>query len=66
MNHWSIVISSPEKVAMSAIHKVRFILLCFGIVVLVFFAADRVEDGHGRGEDHERGGDDGVRGFNAG
>ena len=39
VNHWSIVISSPEKVAMSAIHKVRFILLCFGIVVLVFFAA---------------------------
>ena len=39
VNHWSIAISSPEKVAFAAIHKVRFILLCLGIVVLVFFVA---------------------------
>ena len=39
VNHWSIVISSPEKNAMAAIHQVRFILLCFGIAVLVLFLA---------------------------
>ena len=39
VNHWSIIISSPEKVAMAAIHKARFILLCFGIIVLVLFVA---------------------------
>lgn len=39
VNHWSIVISSPEKVVMASIHKVRFILLCFGLVFLVFFVA---------------------------
>ena len=39
VNHWSIAVSSPEKVAFAAIHKVRFILLCLGIVVLVFFVA---------------------------
>ena len=39
VNHWSIVISSPEKAAMAAIHQVRFILLCFGIAVLVLFLA---------------------------
>ena len=39
VNHWSIVISAPEKVAMSAIHQVRFILLCFGISILLFCAA---------------------------
>ena len=39
VNHWSIAISSPEKVAFAAIHKVRFILLCLGIVVIVFFVA---------------------------
>ena len=39
VNHWSIAISSPEKVAFAAIHKVRFILLCLGIVVVVFFVA---------------------------
>ena len=39
VNHWSIIISSPEKVAMSAVHQIRFILLCFGIAFLVFFFA---------------------------
>ncbi len=39
VNHWSIAISSPEKVAFAAIHQVRFILLCLGIVVIVFFVA---------------------------
>ena len=39
VNHWSIAVSSPEKVAFAAIHKVRFILLCLGIVVVVFFVA---------------------------
>ena len=39
VNHWSVVISSPEKYAMAAVHKIRFILLCFGMVVLVFFIA---------------------------
>jgi len=39
VNHWSIMISSPEKAAMAAIHQVRFILLCFGIAVLVLFLA---------------------------
>ena len=39
VNHWSIVISAPEKTAMAAIHKVRSILLCFGILVLVLFVA---------------------------
>ena len=39
VNHWSVVISSPEKVAMAAVHKVRFILLCFGIAVLLFCGA---------------------------
>ena len=39
VNHWSIAVSSPEKVAFAAIHKVRFILLCLGIVVIVFFVA---------------------------
>lgn len=39
VNHWSIVISSPEKAAMAAVHKVRFILMCFGIAVLLFCGA---------------------------
>ena len=39
VNHWSIAVSSPEKVAFAAIHKVRFILLCLGIAVIVFFVA---------------------------
>ncbi|WP_290762725.1 response regulator [Fibrobacter sp. UBA4297] len=39
VNRWSIVISSPEKVVMAPIHKVRFILLCFGIAVFAFFVA---------------------------
>ena len=39
VNHWSVVISSPEKHAMAAVHRIRFILLCFGMVVLAFFIA---------------------------
>lgn len=39
VNHWSVVIASPEKVAMAAVRKVRFILLCFGIAVLLFCCA---------------------------
>jgi len=39
VNNWSVVISSPEKYAMAAVHKIRFILLCFGMVVLAFFIA---------------------------
>ena len=39
VNHWSVIISSPEKIAMASIYKIRFILLCFGIAFLVFFVA---------------------------
>ena len=39
VNHWSVMISSPEKIAMASIYKIRFILLCFGIAFLVFFIA---------------------------
>ena len=39
VNNWSVVITSPEKFAMEPVHRVRFISLCFGIVVLLFFVA---------------------------
>ena len=39
VNRWSIVISSPEKIAMNALRKVRLILLCFGLAGLAFFIA---------------------------
>ena len=39
VNHWSIVISSPEKNAMAAVHQIRFIMLCFAVVVLALFGA---------------------------
>ena len=39
INRWSVLISSPEKVAMSPIHKVRFVLLCFGVTILLFCVA---------------------------
>lgn len=39
VNHWSIVISSPKREAFAAVHKVRFILLCFGIAVIALFFA---------------------------
>ena len=39
VNNWSILISSPEKYAMGAMIQIRFILLCFGIGVFLFFVA---------------------------
>lgn len=39
VNHWSIMVSSPEKEALAPILKIRFILLCLGIAILAFFIA---------------------------
>ncbi|MBQ2559539.1 MAG: response regulator [Fibrobacter sp.] len=39
VNNWSVVILSPEKYAMGPMLQIRFILLCFGIGVFLFFVA---------------------------
>ncbi len=39
IGNWSIVVSSPAEYAMGDIRKIRFIFLCFGIGVLIFFVA---------------------------
>lgn len=39
INNWSIVVSSPAEYAMGDIRKIRFIFLCLGIGVLIFFTA---------------------------
>ena len=39
VNHWSVIIASPAKYALGEINKIRFVMMCFGIVVLAFFVA---------------------------
>ena len=39
VNNWSVIVSSPARYALHLIHKIRFIMMCFGVAVLAFFVA---------------------------